>query len=112
MSNSSANPSDLRPIILLTGATGYVGGRLLQNLESAGQRLRCLARNPATLRSKVAEATELVAGDVLDSASLRAAMEGAHTAYYLVHLMGSNGDFASLQNVRLRVKQGVPLAFR
>lgn len=93
MSNSTANSSDLRPIILLTGATGYVGGRLLHNLESAGQRLRCLARNPATLRAKVAEATELVAGDMLDSASLSAAMEGVHTAYYLVHSMGSNGDF-------------------
>jgi uncharacterized protein YbjT (DUF2867 family) len=93
LSKSTANSSDSRPIILLTGATGYVGGRLLQNLESAGQRLRCLARTPATLRSKVAETTEIVAGDVLDAASLSAAMAGVHTAYYLVHSMGSNGDF-------------------
>lgn len=77
----------------MTGATGYVGGRLVQNLERAGERMRCLARNPAALRSKVAESTEVVAGDLLDSASLSAAMEGVHTAYYLVHSMGSNGDF-------------------
>jgi uncharacterized protein YbjT (DUF2867 family) len=93
MSNSTANSSDLRPIILLTGATGYVGGRLLQNLEVAGQHLRCLVRNPAAVRSKAAETTELVTGDVLDLASLNAAMAGVHTAYYLVHSMGSNGDF-------------------
>jgi uncharacterized protein YbjT (DUF2867 family) len=55
--------------------------------------LRCLARNPATLRHKAAETTELVAGDVLDSVSLSAALEGVHTAYYLVHSMGSDGDF-------------------
>lgn len=65
----------------------------MQNLEHAGQRLRCLARNPATLRSKAAATTEVVGGDVLDAASLSAAMEGVHTAYYLVHSMGSNGDF-------------------
>ncbi|MDX2032444.1 MAG: DUF2867 domain-containing protein [Blastocatellia bacterium] len=93
MPNSTENLSDLRPIILLTGATGYVGGRLLQNLERAGLRLRCLARNPATLSSKVVPTTEIVAGDVLDSASLSAAMKGVHTAYYLIHSMGSNGDF-------------------
>jgi len=91
--NSTANSGDSRPIILLTGATGYVGGRLLQNLERAGQRLRCLARNPATLSSKAAVDTEVVAGDVLDSDSLNAALQGVHTAYYLVHSMGSNGDF-------------------
>jgi uncharacterized protein YbjT (DUF2867 family) len=93
LTNLSANSSDSRPIILLTGATGYVGGRLMQNLERAGQRLRCLARTPATLNSKAAAATELVAGDIFDAASLNAAMEGVHTAYYLVHSMGSNGDF-------------------
>lgn len=65
----------------------------MQNLEHAGQRLRCLARNPATLRSKAAATTEVVGGDVLDVASLSAAMEGVHAAYYLVHSMGSNGDF-------------------
>ncbi|MFN0122369.1 MAG: SDR family oxidoreductase [Blastocatellia bacterium] len=93
MANSTANSHDLRPLILLTGATGYVGGRLLQNLERAGQRLRCLARNPATIDSKAVAGTEVVAGDVLDSGSLSVALAGVHTAYYLVHSMGSDGDF-------------------
>lgn len=82
-----------RPLILLTGTTGYVGGRLLKNLESAGHRLRCLARRPDALRARVVAETEVVAGDLLDPASLEAALQGVHTAYYLVHSMGTGGDF-------------------
>ena len=80
-------------LILLTGATGYIGGRLLQSLERAGYRLRCLARRPDSLRSKAAAATELVAGDVLDRSSLDLALRGVRVAYYLVHSMGSAGSF-------------------
>jgi len=80
-------------LILLTGATGYVGARLLPLLERQSIRLRCLARNPDKLRSSVKARTELVAGDVLDASSLKAAIEGVHTAYYLVHLMSSSSDF-------------------
>ncbi len=82
------------PLMLLTGATGYVGGRLLKALESSGRRVRCLARRPEFLRAKVAPATEVVAGDVLDKRSLKEAMQGVHTAYYMVHSMGSAGAFA------------------
>src|SRR5271165_3106068 len=79
--------------ILLTGATGYIGGRLLPLLERRGVRLRCLARRPENLRSRVGESTELVAGDVLDPESLAVAFEGVDTAYYLIHSMGSARDF-------------------
>ena len=79
--------------ILLTGATGYIGGRLLPLLERRGVRLRCLARRPENLRSRVGKSTELVAGDVLDPGSLPAAVEGVDTAYYLIHSMGSARDF-------------------
>jgi uncharacterized protein YbjT (DUF2867 family) len=82
-----------RPLVLLTGASGYVGGRLLKALEDAGARLRCVARRPDYLRSRVATATEVVRGDVLDRASLEAALRGVSTAYYLVHSMGSAGSF-------------------
>jgi len=78
---------------LLTGATGYVGGRLLVRLEEAGRRVRCLARRPEALRGRVGENTEIVQGDVLAPASLAAALEGIDTAYYLVHALGSTGDF-------------------
>lgn len=82
--------------ILLTGATGYVGGRLLPLLESAGHRVRCLTRNPDRLRTSVAETTEVVAGDVFDADSLDRALAGIDTAYYLVHSMGASGDFEEM----------------
>src|SRR3954454_3802246 len=82
-----------RPLILLTGGSGYVGGRLLPLLEKQGVRLRCLARNPEKMRSRVLPGTEMVQGDVLDPASLDRALQGVHTAYYLVHLMSGSRDF-------------------
>ncbi len=81
------------PLILLTGATGYVGGRLLPELEKREVRLRCLARRPEYLKPKVAAITEVIEGDVLEPESLRAAMEGVDVAYYLIHSMGSGGSF-------------------
>jgi uncharacterized protein YbjT (DUF2867 family) len=83
----------LPQLILLTGATGYVGGRLLRRLEEQGCRVRCLARRPEFLQSRVGPQTELVRGDVLDAASLKPAMRGVVVAYYLVHSMGSTGNF-------------------
>jgi uncharacterized protein YbjT (DUF2867 family) len=82
--------------ILLTGASGYVGGRLLRRLEASSRPLRCLTRRPDVLRDRVAPHTDLVAGDVLDRASLDVAFQGVHTAYYLVHSMGGDGDFEEL----------------
>ena len=87
---SSENDSKL---ILLTGATGYVGGRLLHSLEAAGLRVRCLSRHPEALRQRVGLATQIAQGDVLDLASLAPAMFGVHTAYYLVHSMASVNSF-------------------
>src|SRR5678815_364774 len=80
-------------VILLTGATGYVGGRLLRVLEHRGHRVRCLARRPESLMPKVSAGTEIVAGDVLDPASFKTALRGVSVAYYLVHSMGSAGSF-------------------
>jgi uncharacterized protein YbjT (DUF2867 family) len=82
-----------RSLILLTGATGYVGGRLLRALEAAGHRVRCLARRPEFLRDRVGPGTEVVQGDVLDAESLHTALSGVTTAYYLVHSMGACGEF-------------------
>jgi uncharacterized protein YbjT (DUF2867 family) len=82
-------------LILLTGASGYVGGRLRRALEADGRPLRCMARRPEHLRSRVAPGTEVVAGDVSDPASLAGALRGVHTAYYLIHSMGSSRDYAA-----------------
>jgi uncharacterized protein YbjT (DUF2867 family) len=80
-------------LILVTGATGAVGGRLAKALEMFGHRLRCLARRPERLRPLLRDSTAVVQGDVLDIESLRNAMQGVHTAYYLVHSMASAGPF-------------------
>jgi len=83
----------MRPLILIVGATGYVGGELLKALLAAGYPVRCLARRPEVLSAKRLTGLEVVAGDVLDGPSVRAAMAGVDTAYYLVHSMGSNESF-------------------
>ena len=80
-------------LVLVTGATGYVGSRLLNQLESLHVPVRCLARRPEYLHERVASDTDVVGGDVLDAASLTAAFDGVDTAYYLVHSMGSAGSF-------------------
>ena len=80
-------------LILLTGATGYVGGHLLRELEKNGQIVRCVTRNPAAFPARKAPTTTVVAADLTDSESLRAAMIGVDTAYYLVHSMNSNAAF-------------------
>ena len=82
------------PRILLTGATGYVGGRLRRRLEREGHSLRCLVRQPERLAGRVAETTELLEGDVLSPQDLAAAMRGIDVAYYLVHSMSGEHDFA------------------
>jgi uncharacterized protein YbjT (DUF2867 family) len=75
--------------VLLTGASGYVGGRLLPRLEERGFSVRCLARRPEFLARRASPETEVVGGDVLREETLAAALEGIHTAYYMIHSMGS-----------------------
>ncbi len=91
MGQSADNSAN--PVILLTGASGYVGGRLIALLEKQSVILRCLARNPDKMRSRVKETTQIIRGDVLDASSLNEALQGVHTAYYLVHLMSGSKDF-------------------
>lgn len=92
---TSTNRTDRpeRGQILLTGATGYVGGRLLPLLVKDGWRMRCLARNPEHLSPRVPAGVEVMRGDVLDAPSLAAAMQGVEAAFYLVHSMGATGSF-------------------
>ncbi len=87
-----------RPI-MLTGASGYIGGRLLHRLEGSGRPLRCLTRRPALLRDRVAAHTDVIEGDVLDRASLDVGLRGVHTACYLIHSMGGSGDFEELDRL-------------
>ena len=84
---------DGNSLILLTGGTGYIGGRLLPLLEQRGLRLRCVCRQSQRLKSRVQPTTELVEGDVLVADSLSSALQGVHTAYYLIHSLGTKQDF-------------------
>jgi uncharacterized protein YbjT (DUF2867 family) len=73
-------------LILVTGVTGYVGGRLVPHLLDAGYRLRCLVRDSERLQGHAwLDRVEVVQGDALDRASLVRAMQGVSAAYYLIH---------------------------
>ena len=80
--------------ILVTGATGYIGGRLVPQLVEDGHQVRVLVRDPGRIAGRPwADRVEAAVGDVEDPASLRGACRGVDAAYYLVHLMGAGRDF-------------------
>jgi uncharacterized protein YbjT (DUF2867 family) len=89
------SPADNRPWVLVTGATGYVGGRLAGQIDRGRYRVRCLARQPEFLDERLPSDIQVVQGDVFELDSLVAALEGVEIAYYLIHSMGSSGDFRS-----------------
>ncbi|WP_151773998.1 SDR family oxidoreductase [Streptomyces abyssomicinicus] len=89
---------------LVTGATGYIGGRLVPELLAAGHRVRCLARSPGKLRDHPwAGDVEVVEGDVTDADSTGRAMRGVDVAYYLVHALGTGRDFEDTDRRAARV---------
>ncbi len=88
MSNSNSQ------LILVTGATGYVGGRLVPRLLEAGYQVRCLVRDPARLQGRPwVEQVEVVQGNVLKAETLASALQDVDAAYYMVHSMKSSADF-------------------
>jgi uncharacterized protein YbjT (DUF2867 family) len=83
---------------LVTGATGYVGGRLVPELLAAGYRVRVLARSPEKLRDLPwRDAVEVVRGDAGDPAALAVATADVDVAYYLVHAIGAGADFDAIE---------------
>ena len=81
--------------VLVTGATGYIGGRLVPRLLDRGDTVRVLVRDPGRVEGRAwADRVEVAVGDVLDAASLTKALQGIDTAYYMIHAMGGDGDFA------------------
>ncbi len=84
--------------VLVLGATGYVGGRLITPLLDAGHRVRCLARNPAKLSNRPwREDIDVVEGDLTDPGSLPEAFADVDVVVYLVHSLGADDDFRSIE---------------
>lgn len=86
------------PLILVTGSSGYIASRLISQLLDAGYRVRCLARDPRRLYGRSwSRDVEIVQGDVTVPSTLPAALEGVHTAYYLIHNMTYGHGYTSLE---------------
>jgi len=87
-------------LVLVTGVTGYIGGRLVPRLLEAGYRVRVMARDKNRLQSRAwLKQVEIVEGDVLEPDSLTSALSGVQAAYYLIHSMsaGPNHEKRDLQ---------------
>jgi uncharacterized protein YbjT (DUF2867 family) len=89
--------------ILVTGGTGYIGGRLVPRLLQAGYSVRLLVRNPSQLQGRSwLSQVEIIQGDALYDADLETAMQGMEAAYYLIHSMSSLEDFQSRDRLAAR----------
>lgn len=85
-----------KPLILITGVSGYVGGRLRNLLEKKGYPLRCLVRAESAIPDKIPSQTRYVIGDASNQKALIEAMDGVEVAFYLIHSMGSKLDFSDM----------------
>jgi uncharacterized protein YbjT (DUF2867 family) len=85
-----------RPLVLVFGASGYIGANLVAALIADGARIRAAARNRGVLEARAWKDVELVEADALVPDSLPAALRGVDTAYYLVHSMASGKRFGEL----------------
>jgi uncharacterized protein YbjT (DUF2867 family) len=82
--------------IVVTGGTGYIGGRLIPRLLDAGHRVSCITREPAQLQAHFGDRIDIVRGDIFDADALANVCEGADALYYLIHSMSQRSeDFAA-----------------
>ena len=85
-------------LCLVTGATGYVGGRLVPELLAAGHRVRVMVRDKSRIDGRDwSDDVEVAVADATDADAVRAALEGVDVAYYLLHSIGQGKDFAATE---------------
>jgi uncharacterized protein YbjT (DUF2867 family) len=90
----SPSMNDSAPLVLVTGVTGYIGGRLAPRLIEAGYRVRVLARDPSRLSGRPwVSSVEIAAGDALKPGALEEAMRGVKAAFFLLHSQRGGADF-------------------
>ncbi len=89
--------------VLILGGTGFIGKRLVSELTGRNIRLRLLVRNPSKVPDSILKNRdiEIVKGDIVRGDGLKDAVQGIHTAYYLVHSMGSKGMFKNTEFARM-----------
>lgn len=86
-------------LVVVTGATGYVGGRLVPQLLARGHRVRCVARRPEELSDRLWKSqVEIIQADLSKPDEVELALKGATAAYYLLHSMSSSDDFAQVES--------------
>lgn len=85
--------------MLVTGATGYIGGRLVPRLLARGHAVRCVARDPRRLAGRDWSGIEIVEGDLQDPSAVANALNGITDAYYLVHSMAEGHEFRERDRV-------------
>ena len=96
--------SDAPRLCLVTGATGYIGGRLVPELLAAGHRVRVMTRSPERLRDRPwATDVEVARADATDPEQVAAACEGVDVVYYLIHALGTGPGFEETDRRTARV---------
>ncbi len=110
----TGEPASLtRPLALVTGATGYIGGRLVPELLQAGFRVRLVTRRPRNLAEREwHDEVEVVRGDASDPAGLAEALSGVEVAYYLIHSLGTGAGFESVDRTHAQNFASAALACR
>src|ERR1700728_2895189 len=89
---------------LVTGASGYIGGRLVPDLLAAGYSVRCMARDPGKLGDRPWSGdVEVTAADALDPDAVRRAVADVDVAYYLIHSLGTGASFEQRDRDAARV---------
>ena len=89
---------------LVTGASGYIGGRLVPELLRAGHAVRCMARDPGKLSDRPwSDEVEIAVADATDDSAVRHAIEGVDVAYYLIHSLGTGASFEQRDRIAARI---------